>query len=857
MTEKIHTTVDEHTFDNGFKLIYRRTDQAPAIALDLWVGVGSAEETGREAGIAHVLEHMLFKGTKKRGPGEIAREVEGLGGEINAFTSFDYTVYTLALAGRYAPQGIDILFDALTASAFDPDELEREKLVILEEIKRGRDIPSQHLSQLLFRGAYPTHPYGKPVIGDEDSVRSFTQADLKRFVRRWYRPANMSLVAVGPNPFSEVKALAKATFGNIPHQPAPRKKKRPVEKKVTKFTAIIEKREVAEVYFNLAFAGPGARDGDVAAVDLLATILGHGEASRLNSRIKLDLNLVQSVGAGAYMPSDPGLFYIGGVAENDKFAQAYTAICHELARLVNEPVASGELEEAKAMVEADFIFERETVQGQAQKLGYCHAVLDDADNEQAYLEQLAAVDSAALQRVARRYLGEQKPFLCLLHPTDCPAPLKQTEARRVLESALGPKPAKKARTYKQMEKIILPGGIRLLVRRNTGVPVAAIRTASLGGSRMDPAGAEGSYHLLGECLTRGTPERDLFEIAHAADRMGGHVGGYSGRNSYGLKAELLSKHLEEGVELVCDLLLNPLMLETEVDKARSDALSMLRRRRDNPASLAFRAFERTLYGQHPYGNDILGTQTSLEKLNSDTLLKLHRASLHPENLTVAVAGDVDPDKFARMIEERLCASVEYSPTHAPAPSAPKTPTKDSLERITLPIEQAHVVVGCMTTTMYGSDRIALSIVNSILSGMGGRLFQALRDEQGLAYTVTSTTMEGLDNGYFAGYIATSPDNAEAARQGLLGEITRLAEDGSTDEEVEKAKRKLAGGYDMGFQENSLQAAHMALDEIYDMDYRRFATHSRKILAVSRKQVEEVAKKYLASANWVSVIAGPQ
>jgi zinc protease len=858
MADKNSSAVHEHTFDNGFKLVYRRTNQAPAIALDLWIGVGSSEETEREAGIAHVLEHMLFKGTKKRGPGDIAREVESLGGEINAFTSFDYTVFTLALAGRYADRGVDILHDAITSSAFDPEELEREKLVILEEIKRGRDMPHNHLSQLLFRAAYPTHPYGKPVIGHEDSVRSFTRADLRRFVRRWYRPSNMTLVAVGPNPFSEVKKLAEASFGQIARTPAPRKHRRPVEKELPQFTAAVEEREVSEVYFDLAFAGPNAKDEDVAAVDLLSTILGHGESSRLNTRVKLDLNLVQSVGAGAYTPADPGLIYIGGVASGEKFADAYRAICEELSRLINEPVGTEELEQAKAMVEADFIFERETVQGQAQKIGYCHTVLGDADNEREYLEKLAAVDSQKLQKIAQRYLGAQKALLCFLYPKETPTPLETAEARRIMESAQvlkAGKTVKNQKPRKQMEKITLSNGIRVLVRRNTAVPVAAIRTASLGGSRLDPTGSEGGFHLLGECLSKGTVERDVFAIAHTADRIGGHVGGYSGRNSYGVKAELLSKHLEEGVDLVCDLLLNSAMVEGEVDKSRNDTLSMLRRRKDSPASLAFRAFEKALYKDHPYGNDPLGTAEALKRIDGDTLRNLHRAALHPENLTVAVAGDVDPDNFARLLEERLC--VQYAPTHLSVPAAAKAPTEDSLDRIALNIEQAHVVVGCMTTTMYESDRIALSIVNSILSGMGGRLFRTLRDEQGLAYTVTSTTMEGIDRGYLAGYIATSPDNAEAARQGLLAEIARLAEGGSTDEEVEKAKNKLAGSYDMGFQENSLQAAHMALDEIYDMDYRRFATHAREILAVSRKRVERVAKKYLTGTNWVSVIAGPK
>ena len=159
---------------SGLTVLTEENHAAPVAALQIWVKVGSADEREGEAGLAHLHEHMLFKGTSRRGPGEIAREIEGAGGEINAWTSFDETVYHVVTASRFFEQGLDVLADALTSASFDPLELSREIEVVCEEIKRSEDSPSRKVSKELFSAAYARHPYGRPVIGTEASVRSFT-----------------------------------------------------------------------------------------------------------------------------------------------------------------------------------------------------------------------------------------------------------------------------------------------------------------------------------------------------------------------------------------------------------------------------------------------------------------------------------------------------------------------------------------------------------------------------------------------------------------------------------------------------------------------------------------------------------
>jgi zinc protease len=402
----------------------------------------------------------------------------------------------------------------------------------------------------------------------------------------------------------------------------------------------------------------------------------------------------------------------------------------------------------------------------------------------------------------------------------------------------------------------LPNGARIIVKVNPEVPIVAMRAAFLGGSRRETEHMAGAYHMAANCFVRGTRSRNVFEIAHEADSLGGQMDGFSGRNSFGVKGELLSKYLEDGLDLFAELLCHPTFPEEEVEKVREDTLGAIRLRKDNPGAHAFRLFEQTLYPDHPFGWDVLGTPESASRLTADDLRRLLAASSRPEELAVAVAGHVDPDLVHEFFEHAL----EHLDSHLPRPPPPQSPTppeQPRLLRVEMPIEQAHVVAGFLGARITDPDRFALRIANGLLSGQGGRLFRRLRDDMGLAYAVASSCVEGLDRGYIAAYIATRPEAAETARDGLLTEFARLAGGELADEEVEDAKRKLVGGFEIGLQENAFQAAQMALDEIYGLGCRSFEAWAASVLAVSRADVIEAARRYFDRDRYACVILGPK
>src|SRR4051812_9802899 len=315
---------------------------------------------------------MLFKGTARRGPGEIARTVEACGGEINAWTSFDQTVYHVVLGSRFFADGMDVLADAVTSAAFDPAELQREIEVVCEEIKRSQDSPTRKLSRELFSTAFARHPYGKPVIGTEASVRSFTREGILKFYRRWYKPENMVVIAVGDVRESEALELAAKLFAwpPSPFEPPARRTAEPHREEPL---ARLRREPLKEGYLSIAWPAPPLVHEDVAALDALGIVLGHGEASRLHRSMKRDRLLCTEVQASCYTPVDPGLTIVGLTLQPATTREAVREALLQTYRLRDEEVSAEELSVACRLLESDAVYQRETVQGQARKLGFYQA----------------------------------------------------------------------------------------------------------------------------------------------------------------------------------------------------------------------------------------------------------------------------------------------------------------------------------------------------------------------------------------------------------------------------------------------------------------------------------------------------
>ncbi|HEX9101767.1 MAG TPA: pitrilysin family protein, partial [Polyangia bacterium] len=407
-------TAVRYQLPNGLRVVLQENHASKVVAFQAWVAVGSADEPPELAGIAHVFEHMLFKGTARRGVGQIAHEVEAAGGEINAWTSFDQTVYHLVLASRFFDTGLDILADALQNSSFDPVELERELKVVLEEVKQGEDNPSRVATQALFGAAYARHPYRRPVIGYTKTVKSFTRERLLDFFQRWYVANNVTLVVVGDFEVKRAQAAIAEAWGKMASRPLARPERKEPQQKAARAKVVTQ--DVRETQVGVAFHIPGIHHDDTAALDLLAIILGQGDSSRLTLGLKRRDQLVTDAFAYAYTPRDPGVLVAGATLPPGDLAEAFAGLMSETFRLRHEEVGDTELAKAKAIIESDAIYQKETVQGQARKLGFFETVGGGIDWEDEYNRQVRAVTPATLMAAARTYLAVENATIAALVP---------------------------------------------------------------------------------------------------------------------------------------------------------------------------------------------------------------------------------------------------------------------------------------------------------------------------------------------------------------------------------------------------------------------------------------------------------
>ena len=859
---KIH----DETLDNGLRLLLRESHLSPVANLQIWARVGSADEGPGEEGLAHFHEHMLFKGTEKRGVGDIAGEVEGAGGRINAYTSFDVTVYYATLPAEALSTGIDVLTDAVLHSRFDPEEVTREQEVVIEEIRRSEDTPGHVLGDLTFREAYREHPYRAPILGTPESVRGLDRDRCLSFFRRWYAPDNLTVIAAGDFDAGAVRDQIAERFAGA--TPAQAQRKRPVEPRPQALKTAVLRRPFEGHRFELAWPSAAFRDADATPLDLLSFLLGECDSSRLAQRVREKEGLVDKIDSSSYTPVDRGLFAVSFETDAERAPRALEAIAEEIERLRSEPVSVAELERARVNFLATEHFERESVSGMASKIGSFELMGAGWQTESDYFASLRAATPEDLMRVAQEYLSLDQLTACALLPESGPEALTEDTLATALQSghdrvatshraspihrAPTPAPATAApiplrETPEEdgpgtIHSYPLPGGGSLYVSPRRSVPVVAGRAAFFGGLLSDTDQNAGLCSFLTSMWSRGTERHDAPAFARAVEDLAAEVSGFSGRSSIGVTFESTSEQFLPTLDLAADVLCRPRFEAEEIERERRETLAAIDRREDQLAQRAFQIFVETEFTHHPYRRSMLGTRETVAAFDAAGLRAQHDRLIRSPNLHLAIAGDVDPDETARAVSERL-GDLPGPPFERDA--SPEDPLPTEIQETVLQKDraQAHLVLGFRGTDVSDPDRHGLEVISHVLSGQGGRLFLDLRDRQSLAYSVSAMNIEGLAPGFFALYIGTSPDKVDVARAGILDHLKRLVDEAPSEEELDRARRNLIGNFVINQQRSAARAAHISLDSLYGLGPEAHREYTEQVAAITRDDVLRIARRF--------------
>lgn len=854
-------TGDTETLPSGLTLVIEAMHGAPVAAFQVWVRTGCFDELPDERGLAHLHEHMLFKGTPTRGVGEIAAAIEACGGQINAWTSHDQTCYHVILPAHEWRAGLAVLADAVCHSSFDPEELGREIEVVVEEIKRATDSPAQIGYRRLFEMAFADHPYALPVLGTIESVRGMTQERMLAFYRKHYVSGNTTISAAGDFDPTEVRDAIAELFADLPQAPEPA---RPQPARLLPAPqADILQAQFSESRITYAWPIPALEHPDVPALDVLAILLGQGDSSRLVRKVVREHKLVNDIGTSTWTPQRAGLFSLTLLTSTDRLEAARHAALDCLAEVRNRGVTQAEVDKARNNILSEATYKLETVQGISHGLGFFAASTGDPHWDRKYNQAVSQLTPADVVRVAQRYLGSDTVQIVAMPGSDgtLPAAADVTAEQLLAEvrsalvaEPLAPLALRTPDVVDGIERIDLPGGDVLIVQPDRSVPVLGMRVAVMGGMRGEVAAVSGRAHLVAQMLMRGTARRSSHEIAHEIETLASGLGGFAGRNSIGLHAVTLSHTRDQVLDLMFDTLFESQLPEAELAQERAVQLEDIRHQADAPARTALRAMAAALYGDHPYGLDILGTAESVGGLSRDDTLAWLRRQLAPGHLVYAAAGDVDPRELADAIVARTPADRQALP---PLHPQPVRILPDIIRlRPVAEKQQAHIALGFRGTTLYKRDRFALDVLSTILSGQSGRLFMELRDRQSLAYTVSSMHVDGLDEGYFALYIGTSPDKAEQALAGLRSELDKVLQSPVAADELDRARRYLAGGHAIGLQRRSSRASTLCLNELYGLGRLAYRGQLDSLLAVTAEDILAAARAYLTLDRYVEVVLAP-
>ena len=834
------------------------------VAIVTYVSAGYFDETDDIVGIAHVLEHMYFKGTPSRGVGEIAKQTKAVGGYLNAATIYDHTSYYTVLPASGFVHGLEVQADAYANSLIDADELGRELEVIIQEAKRKADNPPAVATETLYELLHDKHRIRRWRIGREPGLRSLTRDSLVRFYRNFYHPGNTVLSIVGSVDPDETMAHVERLYGRLPAG-EPARVHGPNEEGIGGFRYREWSGDIGQTQLAMGWRTPGTMHPDTALLDLASTILGTGRASRLYRAVR-DRKLASSVSAYNYTPTELGVFVVHAETPPATTLDAARAAWSQVVAIREGDFGEMELERAKRIYESRWLRRLEDMEGQANYLAEWEALGDWRLGER-YMEHMLVSTREQIVDVARRYLANDAAGVLVYRPNGTPAvAVDADEMRDRLTStpsaplsdaapyvARTTSPSYVAPTLERVEAGVhvyrTSNGIPVLVRRKVGAPLVHLGVFSLGGASDEPADRAGLTSLMVRSAIKGTSRRSALQIAEEAEMLGGSIGGANSGDSFGWSLSVPARHATAAMELLADVVQNPTFPDDALETERAIALADLIALRDDMFRYPMRLASERAFAGHPYGVPATGTEESLIGIHAEDLREWHRLRVLKAPAVAALVGDAEPEELAAIVARELSRLEALAPRELPRAEWPKGVEVgvDSRDKA-----QTALAVYFAGPARDDEDRFTAAMIASVASGLGGRFFDELRDKQSLCYTVQAFASARRLAGTFVSYIATSPEKEDMARAGLLEQFARFRDEPVTAEELERAQTYAIGVHAIRQQSGGAVLGDMVeawlFGALSDLDL-----YEGRVRAVTRERIQALARKYFDPARRVEGI----
>ena len=811
--------VRREVLSNGLTILAQRDPTAPAVAVVSHVRAGFFDEPDAQVGVSHVLEHMLFKGTPTRGVGAIARETKAAGGYLNASTSYDHTTYYTVLPAASLPVALDLQADALRRSLIDPEELHRELRVIIEEAKRKLDQPGAVAAETLHALLFDRHRIRRWRIGTESQLAAMTRQEIVGYYRSRYVPGRTIVAMAGDLDPEAATGMARDLFAGWPAaepglDPSPTE---PPRRRVRTQTL---RGDLHHSHLAVGWRGVPALHPDAAALDVAAAVLGLGRAGWLYRQLRAP-GIVTSIGAWHFSPTEVGVFSIGAQLDPGRLDAALTGIGESVARLRENGPEQADIARVRTQFRARWARGMESTEGRASALASAEARGGFALLDEEF-DRLMAVEPADVRRVAREWLDPEAVAGCGYFPSDAPdqldadglrarflVPAPALAGSRTPPLPVTPLPvASRGTRTSGVLHVALPGA-DLLIGRKLGVPLmslGAYRRRSVAETRS----TAGLGALAVRASVRGTAVLDAAELALAFEACGGTLAPLIASDWFGFGTTVLSDQGPAAAALLAEVLIRPRLDGGEIALERATLTEEAIHAADDmvryPIQLALAAG----FGPEGYGLPAHGQPDTVPRLSEGMVRAWHACEMATGRTTVVAVGELDPDRLA----DQLAGIFGGGPVRSSIAQLPvaawRGGTPGHLEAVVERTrKQSALAVMYPGPGRSAPERHAAEVWAAIASGLGGRLFTALRDLRSLAYTVMASSWQRAGAGALLLYLATSPAREAEARDALLEELERFREEPAEPEELTRAISYLAGQAQVRRQTGSVLAGEIA------------------------------------------------
>ena len=859
-------TVRRQVLPNGLRVLVRQDTSAPVVAIVTYVKAGYFDETDDIVGVAHVLEHMYFKGTPSLGVGEIARVTKANGGYLNAGTIYDHTHYYAVLPSTGFAAGLAVQADAYANSLIDASELARELEVIIEEAKRKQDNPTALATETLFELLHDQHRMRRWRIGREAGLRTLERAHVDRFYRNFYRPSNTVLSIVGDVDPDAALALVTQLYGGLADAPVvrtPGPAERTGAAPAFRYRELSGDIQQAELVFG--WRTPALLHPDTPALDLVSAVLSSGRASRLYRGVR-ERRLASSVNSANYTPTDLGVFTMHIVARAELAVPAARAAWDQLRCVRDGAVTTDEVDRARRVLEASWLRRFATMEGQANHLASWE-LLGGWERAGDYLDALLSTDAATIADVAQRYLAPELGGLVAYRPASAPAfaidaamMRERLDAERPAPLAVATRPGAATpvsparsvtldrvdgavRVYRTAE------GMPVLVQRRSGA-IGYLGWFARGGSSTDAPSQAGLASMAARTALKGTQRRGSQRLAEDAEFLGGVLSSSASPDLLQFTLSVPVRQMADAAELLGDVVQRPSFLAEAFEAERAVALASLASMRDDMYRWPMRVAQEAAWAGHPYGRSLLGTDETLARMTPDDLMGFHRTHVLESSGAVVIVADMDPDDAAALAG-RAFGGLRVGSD----PKVGRAAWPPEMHRIEESRDKAQSALAILFEGPSGEEdaRTSASLIASVASGLGGRFFDELRDRQSLAYSVMAAPLVRRSGGAFAAYIAMSPEKLEQAERGLLAEFAKLCESPVTAKELEQAKTYLRGSWAIRRESSAAVASDLADAWLFGRSLEEIEAYDGRIRAATASDLLDCARRYFDPTRRVTAV----